>query len=116
MKMKNLVLGLLMIGGIYTSAASAEVIQDCVLTGEVVSVGQGGDTIRVKFHDLEHGEKANCTMKRRAKRGRLTAEMTMSGIELTRGSTVKYAFQQTGSESKWKLLEVERPVLLGSKL
>ena len=116
MKAKKLILGLCMLGGIYTSAATAEVIQDCVLTGEVVSVSQVEDTMRVKFYDLKHGELANCTMKRRAKRGRVAADMTTSGLEIPRGSTVTYAFQQTRSESKWQLLEVQRPVLLSSKL
>ena len=40
-----------------------------------------------------------------SKRGRVAADMTMSGIELPRGSTVTYAFQQTRFESKWQLLE-----------
>lgn len=70
MKVKNLLIGLCMIGGAYTSAATAEVIQDCVLTGEVVSVSEHSDeTLRVRFHELEHGDLAECTMKRRAKRG-----------------------------------------------
>ena len=116
MKTKNLLIGLCMIGGVYTSAATAEVIQDCVLTGEVVSVSQVEDTMRVKFYGLEHGELANCTMKRRAKRGRVAADMTTSGLEIPRGSKVTYAFQQTRSESKWQLLDVQRPVLLSSKL
>ena len=117
MKVKNLLIGLCMIGGVYTSAATAEVIQDWVLTGEVVSVSEHSDeTLRVRFHELEHGDLAECTMKRRAKRGRVAADMTMSGIELPRGSTVTYAFQQTRFESKWQLLEVQRPVLLSSKL
>ena len=116
MKVKNLVIGLCMIGGVYTSAATAEVIQDCVLTGEVVSVSEhSGERLRVRFHDLEHGDLAECTMKRRAKRGRVAADMTMSGIELPPGSTVTYAFQQTRFESKWKLLDIQRPVLLSSK-
>ena len=116
MKVKNLAIGLCMVGSVYTSAATAEVIQDCVLTGEVVSVSQVQDTMRVKFYDLEHGDLANCTMKRRAKRGRVAADMTTSGLEIPRGSTVTYAFRQTRSESKWQLLEVQRPVLLSSKL
>ncbi|HCG94749.1 MAG TPA: hypothetical protein DEX20_03890 [Halieaceae bacterium] len=116
MKMKNLLIGLCMIGGVYTSAATAEVIQDCVLTGKVVNVSQVDDTMRVNFYDLEHGELATCMMKRRAKRGRVAADMTTSGLEIPRGSKVTYAFQQTRSESKWQLLEVQRPVLLSSKL
>ena len=91
MKVKNLLIGLCMIGGAYTSAATAEVIQDCVLTGEVVSVSEHSDeTLRVRFHELEHGDLAECTMKRRAKRGRVAADMTMSGIELPRGSCLLY--------------------------
>ena len=35
----------------------------------------------------------------------VAADMTMSGIELPRGSTVTYAFQQTRFESKWQLPE-----------
>ena len=116
MKMKNLLTGLCVIGGVFSSVATAEVIQDCVLTGEVVSVSQVEDTMRVKFYNLEHGELANCTMKRRAKRGRVAADMTTSGLEIPRGSKVTYAFQQTRSESKWQLLDVQRPVLLSSKL
>ena len=41
-------------------------------------------------------------MKRRAKRGRVAADM--SGIELRVGLP-SYAFQQTRFESKWQLLE-----------
>ena len=116
MKIRSLVVGLCLTGGVYTSAATAEVIQDCVLTGEVVSVSQVDDTMRVKFYDLQHGELANCTMKRRAKRGRVAANITISGLEIPRGSKVTYAFQQTRSESKWQLLDIQRPVLLSSKL
>ena len=116
MKMKNLLIGLCVMGGVYTSAATAEVMQDCVLTGEVVSVSQVDDTMRVKFYELEHGELARCAMKRRAKRGRLAADITTSGLEIPRGSKVTYAFQQTRSESKWQLLDIQRPVLLSSKL
>ena len=116
MKIRSLIVGLCLTGGVYTSAATAEVIQDCVLTGEVVSVSQVDDTMRVKFYDLQHGELANCTMKRRAKRGRVAANITTSGLEIPRGSKVTYAFQQTRSESKWQLLDIQRPVLLSSKL
>ena len=114
MKVKNLLIGLCMIGGVYTQQPPR--LSKIVLTGEVVSVSEHSDeTLRVRFHELEHGDLAECTMKRRAKRGRVAADMTMSGIELPRGSTVTYAFQQTRFESV-AAAEVQRPVLLSSKL
>ncbi|CAI8438592.1 MAG: Uncharacterised protein [Halieaceae bacterium] len=115
MKIKNLAIGLCVLGGMYTSAASAEVVQDCVLTGEVIGVSkQADDTMRVRFHKLEDGELASCNLKRRAKRGRVTADITMSGVELPRGSVVTYAFQQTRSQATWELLSADRSVLLSS--
>ena len=70
--MKNLAISLCVLGGMYTSGASAEVVQDCVLSGEVVSVNQqSSEKMRVRFHKMEHGELANCNLKGRAKRGRV---------------------------------------------
>lgn len=99
---KNLAISLCVLGGMYTSGASAEVVQDCVLSGEVVSVNQqSSDKMRVRFHKMEHGELANCHLKGRAKRGRVDADITMEGLELPKGSKVTYAFQQTRSEANW---------------
>ena len=81
--MKNLAISLCVLGGMYTSGASAEVVQDCVLSGEVVSVNQqSSEKMRVRFHKMEHGELANCNLKGRAKRGRVDADITMEGLEL----------------------------------
>ena len=114
--MKNLAISLCVLGGMYTSGASAEVVQDCVLSGEVVSVNQqSSEKMRVRFHKMEHGELANCNLKGRAKRGRVDADITMEGLELPKGSKVTYAFQQTRPEANWQLLSVQRPVLLTSK-
>lgn len=113
--MKNLVISLCVLGGMYTSGASAEVIQDCVLSGEVVSINQQpSEEMHVRFHKMEHGELANCNLKGLAKRGRVDADIAMAGLELPKGSKVTYAFQQTRSETNWQLLSVQRPVLLTS--
>lgn len=115
-RMKNLVIGLCVLGGMYISGASAEVVQDCILSGEVVSSNQqSSEKVRVRFHKMEHGELANCNLKGRAKRGRVDADITMTGLDLPKGSKVTYAFQQTRSEANWQLLSVQRPVLLTSK-
>ena len=115
-RMKNLVIGLCVLGGMHISGASAEVVQDCILSGEVVSSNQqSSEKVRVRFHKMEHGELANCNLKGRAKRGRVDADITMTGLDLPKGSKVTYAFQQTRSEAKWQLLSVQRPVLLTSK-
>lgn len=114
--MKNLVIGLCVLGGMHISGASAEVVQDCILSGEVVSSNQqSSEKVRVRFHKMEHGELANCNLKGRAKRGRVDADITMTGLDLPKGSKVTYAFQQTRSEANWQLLSVQRPVLLTSK-
>ena len=113
--MKNLAVSLCVLGGMYTSGASAEVIQDCVLSGEVVSINQQpSEEMHVRFHKMEHGELANCNLKGLAKRGRVDADIAMAGLELPKGSNVTYAFQQTRSETNWQLLSVQRPVLLTS--
>ncbi len=115
-RMKNLVIGLCVLGGMHISGASAEVVQDCILSGEVVSSNQqSSEKVRVRFHKMEHGELANCNLKGRAKRGRVDADITMTGLDLPKGSKVTYAFQQTRSEANWQLLSVQRPVLLTSK-
>ena len=114
--MKNLAISLCVLGGMYTSGASAEVVQDCVLSGEVVGINQqSSEKMRVRFHKMKHGELANCNLKGRAKRGRVDANITMAGLELPKGTKVTYAFQQTRSEANWQLLSVQRPVLLTSK-
>lgn len=115
-RMKNLAIGLCVLGGMHISGASAEVVQDCILSGEVVSSNQqSSEKVRVRFHKMEHGELANCNLKGRAKRGRVDADITMTGLDLPKGSKVTYAFQQTRSEANWQLLSVQRPVLLTSK-
>lgn len=114
--MKNLAISLCVLGGMYTSGASAEVVQDCVLSGEVVGINQQySEQMRVRFHKMKHGELANCNLKGRAKRGRVDANITMAGLELPKGTKVTYALQQTRSEANWQLLSVQRPVLLTSK-
>ena len=114
MKMNKLLIGLCALGSLYTSGASAEVVQDCVLSGEVIGVNEyPSDTLRVRFHDIDHGAEANCNkLKRRSMRNRVDANITMVGLELPLGSKVTYAFQQTRSDTTWELLSVQRPVLL----
>lgn len=113
---KNLAIGLCAFGCLYTSVVSAEVVQDCILSGEVINVNeQSTDKMRVRFHKMEHGELASCSLKGRAKRGRVDADITMAGLELPKGTKVTYALQQTRSEANWQLLSVQRPVLLTAK-
>ena len=113
MKLKILASCLCVVGSLFPLAATAEVKQDCVLTGEVMrSADTNNDFLRVRFHQVEQGELADCRLEKRLKRQRFTAEIQNSGIDVPVGAQVVYAYQQTASNTSWRLLQIDTATLL----
>ena len=113
MRLTTLAACLCAVGSLFPLAATAEVKQDCVLTGEVMrSADTNNDFLRVRFHQVEQGELADCRLEKRLKRQRFTAEIQNSGIDVPVGAQVVYAYQQTASNTSWRLLQIDTATLL----
>ena len=113
MKLKILATCLCAVGSLLPLAATAEVKQDCVLTGEVMrSADTHNNFLKVRFHRIEQGNLANCRLRKQFKRQRFSAEIQNSGIDMPVGAQVVYAYQQTASSTSWRLLQVDTATLL----
>lgn len=102
--MSALVLGL---GIGLTAPASAEVKEECILTGEVRQTAS--DTVRLAFTRIEHGEEARCRAKgRRGGLARLQFEPESVNAlsELQEGDIVRYRYQNRNGEHDWQRLDV----------
>jgi len=101
------------IGSLLPLTANAEIKQDCVLTGEVTHNNPtDADLIKVRFHQANQGALADCRLKKRLRRKTISADIQNPGINVPVGAQVVYAYQQTASNTSWRLMQIDTATLL----
>ena len=90
-----------------TAPVSAEVTEECILTGEVRQAASG--TVRLAFTSIEHGEQARCRAKgRRGGLARMQFEPESADAlaQLQDGAIIRYRYQNRNGEHDWQRLDV----------
>jgi hypothetical protein len=92
-----------------TATASAEVTEECILTGKVRQAASQADTVRLAFTRIEHGEQARCRAKgRRGGLARMQFEPQSANTlaQLEDGAIVRYRYQNRNGQHSWQRLDV----------
>lgn len=100
----NYLIGALVLSMGIALPASAEVQEECILTGRIERSQAAPEAIRVNFYRMEHGEQARCRAKgRRGGLARLRFEPKAGDAlaQLDHGTEVHYRYQMRHNERHW---------------